>query len=177
MGKHNKQRRIERICPVCDLMFVTGSSIKMACSPECRIRLAARPFAGIDGCWEWKGSINPDTGYGQLSEWRDGRRILLTAHRLSYRTFVHDPGELQVLHRCDNRKCFNPSHLFEGTQRENMRDCAIKGRAPGSKLSTRQLEEICSSPLSGAELSRQYGVSQTCISEVRLGKRAARPLT
>ena len=37
-------------------------------------------------------------------------------------------SELKVLHKCDNRKCFNPEHLWIGTQYENIEDMYTKGR-------------------------------------------------
>lgn len=130
MAKHTKQRAFERVCPTCGERFVTGSSIKKHCSPECRVKDAALVFEDSDGCWEWPGSRNPNTGYGQLSSWEDGKRILLTAHRVAYRAFKGEIAEgMQVLHRCDNRPCFNPEHLFLGTQLANMRDMISKGRA------------------------------------------------
>jgi len=40
---------------------------------------------------------------------------------------------LKVLHRCDNPPCFNPKHIFIGTQSDNMRDCVSKKRHSQSK--------------------------------------------
>jgi len=36
---------------------------------------------------------------------------------------------MHVLHRCDNRVCINPKHLFLGTAADNIHDCMAKGRA------------------------------------------------
>lgn len=130
MAKHTKQRAFDRICPACGQTFVTGSSIKIHCSPECRVREAATSFAEQDSCWEWPASRNPVSGYGQLSAWKDGRRIMLSAHRIAYEAFVGPiPNGMQVCHSCDNTGCFNPSHLFVGTQRDNVDDMWQKGRA------------------------------------------------
>lgn len=38
------------------------------------------------------------------------------------------PGEMRVCHRCDNRLCVRPGHLFLGTAGDNIRDCVSKGR-------------------------------------------------
>lgn len=75
-------------------------------------------------CWNWKLSTN-GVGYGMF--FLSGRRHL--CHRISWTLFNGAiPAGMCVLHKCDNPNCVNPSHLFLGTQGDNMRDCIAKGR-------------------------------------------------
>ena len=84
------------------------------------------------GCWNWQ--LGKDrVGYGRLKIQlgsRDAFRFS-SVHRYSYEVFVGEiPAGMNVLHRCDNRACCNPDHLFIGSQKDNMRDMHAKGRGP-----------------------------------------------
>lgn len=77
-----------------------------------------------DTCWNWKASCHK-IGYGDFRVGKNMRR----AHRVSYTLFVGEiPDNKKVLHKCDNRRCVNPDHLFLGTQKDNMIDMIKKGR-------------------------------------------------
>lgn len=86
-----------------------------------------------DGCWEWTGSLNSG-GYGTV-----GRQGLTgrTLHRLAWEmAYGPIPDGAQVLHRCDNRKCCRPDHLFLGTAADNIYDMIEKGRAAWQRTSS-----------------------------------------
>lgn len=79
----------------------------------------------ITGCWNWVAGLSDD-GYGQFTY--DGKTI--TAHRWAWQHFVSDiPKGMHLCHVCDNRRCVNFDHLFIGTNLDNMRDKAAKGRS------------------------------------------------
>ena len=83
------------------------------------------PVALIDGCWNWPGATDR-RGYGK---WQDASRKMHIVPRLIYQLFCNpDIGALHVCHRCDNPRCYRPSHLFEGTRSDNMQDAIRKGR-------------------------------------------------
>lgn len=131
------------------------------------------------GCWEWqsrKGS------YGAFSI--DNRKF--KSHRLAYFIYyITDPGDLCVLHRCDNPPCVNPLHLFLGTREDNIKDMIAKGRdrltiprgdQKGEKnaqvkLTAAAIQDIrsrCSKGKWGIQriLAKEYGVAHQTISEI-----------
>lgn len=82
---------------------------------------------GPDACWLWTATVK-STGYGEIKY----RGVHWGAHRLAYVLEVGPiPDGMWVLHRCDNRRCVNPAHLFLGTHTDNMRDASGKGRIRG----------------------------------------------
>lgn len=79
-------------------------------------------------CWEWLAAIDV-SGYGTFAIQHNRKRESHKAHRVS---FFLKYGQIKkgylICHSCDNRKCVNPDHLFEGTTRDNCLDMISKGR-------------------------------------------------
>lgn len=133
---------------------------------------------GPDDCWEWNASLSSN-GYGVLKV--DG--VTTNAQRISWELhFGTIPTDghgntLHVLHRCDNRRCCNPRHLFLGTHKQNMLDRNQKqrqarqvGRAnPSTKLTTEKVLEIRATAKEGTQrkqIAESYGVSLSLVEKI-----------
>jgi hypothetical protein len=142
-----------------------------------------------DECWEWQAKSKHEFGYGLFRV--GGRKGTLEyAHRISWKLcYGYIPKGLCVLHKCDNPLCINPSHLFLGTQLDNIKDTVSKNRtakgnmngariyreqmprgenSPVSKLTNAQTAEIRDKyvrfNISQRKLAKEYGVSSSTIS-------------
>jgi len=78
-------------------------------------------------CWIWLAGKNKK-GYGRFSFNRKNR----LAHRVS--CILHNidiPENMCACHKCDNRNCVNPEHIFIGSIIDNTLDMIKKGRQRG----------------------------------------------
>lgn len=74
-------------------------------------------------CWLWTGAKDPDTGYGRFGLGGKGAGTCLASRYILEMILQRPirPG-LLACHHCDNPSCVRPSHLYEGTYSENLRD-------------------------------------------------------
>lgn len=121
-----------------------------------------------DECWRWTGASNPG-GYGRFRLTSEGNRIV-PAHRWAYeQRYGPAPKELHILHRCDNPRCVNPSHLFVGTPQDNVTDKMVKGRSKLNKLTEEQAIYAMARLLVGeraTRIARDFGVDRSTISHL-----------
>lgn len=123
------------------------------------------------GCWLFTGTVTSN-GYGHITF--NGRSEY--AHRLSAVLFLDFDlnSGLCVMHTCDRPPCFNPEHLTIGTQGDNMRDAAAKGRMTGKKLDVEQVAKIkyrlTTRNGTYRVLATEFGVSTTAIGQIARGE-------
>lgn len=132
--------------------------------------LLARRVVTATGCWEW--SFGRDKkGYGRWSE-HNGETLV---HRISYETFVGPIRDGQhVLHHCDNPPCFNPAHLYTGTNDDNVKDRRERDRwgdfrgekNPRAKITASDVCLIRKSADYQDALAQRFGVTQSTISAI-----------
>jgi hypothetical protein len=111
-------------------------------------------------CILWTGTI-AQHGYGRF-----GKRY---AHRIAWEQANGrslEPGEV-VRHSCDVRACVNPDHLHVGTQADNMRDAAVRGRIQGGMpLFPLDLDDVKRRHHAGESfrsIARSYGTTHSVI--------------
>lgn len=151
---------------------------------------AARFFshtAPAGDCIEWAASLGSG-GYGQFNAGTvNGKKVIVRAHRFSW--IAHNgpiPTGMVVCHRCDNRRCVNPSHLFLGDYADNNRDMHRKGRGHvfdgthilgvkncNAKLDAEKvanIRQLLAAGAKGVDVARAFGVTPANVSSIRLGK-------
>lgn len=130
-------------------------------------------------CWLWVGS-KQEHGYGRFQprKERGGKaRNNFSAHRFSYELkYGSILGNMSVLHKCDNPPCVNPSHLFLGTQAENVKDMTIKNRVShgekhfNHKLTVNEVREIKflrkNKKMRIFQLANQFGFCRQTVADI-----------
>lgn len=123
-----------------------------------------------DECWPWLASTDR-AGYGRFKiGGKEGKCV--ESHRVSF-ALVHGEPRAHVLHRCDNRPCCNPYHLFEGDHAANMADAGKKGRLsvprPGNGYEkidaalSEQIEDHFMIGMNKSQIARVFGVTNPTV--------------
>ena len=119
-------------------------------------RLKAKTVINENGCWLWTGSKS--AGYGRINI---GGKIYGT-HRVSALLFFNEPltSKTSVLHRtnCPNKHCWNPEHIYLGTQSDNTIDMVTTGSHNNSSKTHCKYGH----PLTGKVNSSRDGVYRVC---------------
>jgi hypothetical protein len=139
-----------------------------------RIRQRCEIIRG--GCWIWQGAKD-EAGYGQIRF----RGRLRSPHRLmaiAVGILPEDaPRDLFACHTCDTPPCCRPDHLFAGTNADNQRDAARKGRlssgerVASAKLTTEQARAIRRDPRLHRLIAVEYGIDPSTVSHIKSGRR------
>ena len=124
-----------------------------------------------DECWNWIGGIN-DGNYGIFVI----EHKYCRAHRVSWEIANGPiPENKLILHRCDNRKCVNPNHLYCGTHSDNMYDREKRNPVPPeittfgkTKLYEGEIWLIkkLKIPYSGHDTRRRYKFSTAFVAKI-----------
>ena len=119
-------------------------------------------------CWEWTAHIDP-CGYGRFG--LNGK--IEYAHRAVFFIEGSDiPSGMCVCHKCDNRKCVNPDHLYIGTHDDNVADKVQRGNH-GFKITREDIpfiRKLIKSGETNQQIADRYGVSDMAISAIRTGR-------
>lgn len=131
------------------------------------------------GCWLWIGKTDM-LGYGSV---RREHTSETKAHRLSHKISKGINPGLYVLHKCDVRCCVNPDHLYQGDQKQNVKDMIDRGREgfrfkkgngfARRKLTKENVLEIKNTFVPGTKswrtLAEKFNVSQSLIHSIIRG--------
>jgi len=132
-----------------------------------------------EDCWEWQGA-KYQNGYGMIAL-RRGKRKTFSAHRISWMIANNRdiPDGMMICHKCDNRLCVNPNHLYAGTGSDNNTDTLIRKRGnrkigencSWAKLTEADVFDILNSKEKQCKLAEKYHLDPSTVSQIKSGKR------
>ena len=131
------------------------------------MKVVPAAFAVSNDCINWPFG-KTGNGYGAVYDPKSGKT--LGVHVVAYES-AYGPlskGEV-VRHTCDNRACFEITHLIKGSQKENVHDAINRGRmklAP-NKLSASIRQAVLESKKHRKEIMKEFNISQSTYYNIR----------
>lgn len=124
-------------------------------------------YSNPDGCWEWQAYRLK--GHGRVSY--KGKAHY--AHRVSWILNIGEiPEGMCVLHKCNNRPCVNPDHLYIGDYRDNAIDRSKDGTNPKMKLDAgdvRVMRELLNIGTNRKALAWLFDIHESSIDKIHRG--------
>lgn len=131
----------------------------------------------VGPCLIWPGEVTR-WGYGRVRYHGKKWTVSRLAWTLARRPI---PAGMSVLHTCDNPRCYEPLHLFLGTNLLNQQDRAAKGRTTGrngsqnshglSDVTVRAIQADLADGLGVTAIFQRHGTSRTTIRRIKRGER------
>ena len=119
-------------------------------------------------CWLWKGHQAGDYGQYKIGSVKSSSRKNEYAHRVSaFLRYGDIPDGMHVLHKCDVKRCCNPSHLEIGTCSKNHKDAWNRGLRSGPKLSIDDVKHIRASKKRNTDIANEFGLNRNYVSAIR----------
>lgn len=124
---------------------------------------------GPDACWPWTAGKD----HYQYGAMLGVHGTMVHASRIVWElTYGPIPEGLCVLHRCDNRPCVNPAHLFLGTKADNSRDMATKGRWRNqhstrlTEADVREIRRLAADGVGANSIGRAFGIHHKTVYDI-----------
>lgn len=150
--------------------YMDNDELKVFILSHCKERLVRDD---LGPCMEWQ-RMGSRLGYGRIKVAGKTMRV----HRVLFECLGYSVDGLMVCHKCDNKLCCRPDHLFLGTAFDNMQDMSRKGRSKqqsgelhhNAVLTNGDVLAIRASNKSRALLAAEYGVNRGTIRDIILRK-------
>jgi hypothetical protein len=157
--------------------MLASKELRVKATFDLFVRFVDRVDWSFRGCQLWKARTDQD-GYGVFQM---GRQLKTRGHRIAYALYYGAvPEETNVCHSCDTPGCVRREHLWLGTNGENNRDRARKGRSAvgwrnggawngGARLADDEVTAILEDPRTHMEIAKAYGIGHSSVSNIKNG--------
>lgn len=137
-------------------------------------------FKKSDHCWNWIAGGNKKW-YGAISVlFSDGVYHSMSSHVVAFAINNGSFSKLCILHKCDNPKCVNPAHLYEGTKKKNAEDRENRnpfnrsreknGRAKLNESQVSQIKSLVNEKIPRRKIAHQFNVAKGTIDFIASGR-------